>query len=300
MAIETIPSGSKHRTAVVTLAIGSKYVDMFDKYCSIDWNRYCKRFSHDLIVIKEPLDMSERAKQRSPAWQKLLILSQDWSTKYDQIVWMDTDVMINNARAFDICQEVPKDKIGAVEAYSVPTRGIHRIALERQYQGWKQNDIKYLDNIDPCSYYTNRGIPGGDLNEVVQTGVFVCSPNYHREIFEHIYFDYEGKNGSEWNYEMPAMSYELVKANLVHWIQPQFNFTVTDIASAFYPELNLCYSNNSPVKGINKISKKLGYNQISKNDLRILKNIFDLSIFMHFAGCSDLMSNAIRDRKDAV
>jgi hypothetical protein len=95
------------KKAIVTLALGEKYVAMFEKMCRDEWENYCVKFGFDLIVIKQPLDISDRAIKRSPAWQKLLILSQDWSKKYEQIVWIDTDILINCQNSPDICQGTP-------------------------------------------------------------------------------------------------------------------------------------------------------------------------------------------------
>jgi hypothetical protein len=191
---------------------------------------------------------------------------------------------------------IPISKIGAVESYSIPTRDINKIALRRSYDNYKKKGIQFIDNITPESYYLNREIPGGEIDMVVQTGVFVCSPKYHKEIFERIYNNYEDKHGSEYNYEMPAMSYELVKNDIVHWISPSFNFCVDAILSAFYPD-NL-YKEDSKrgsfiKKIINKIINKFNLNLEPKPDNifdNILDNIYSLSIFMHFAGCSELMS----------
>lgn len=255
---------------------------MFERYCRTNWQEYADKFDYDLIVIKESLDNSERAKLRSPAWQKLLICSQDWSKKYERIVWIDTDIIINNKNAYDICSGVPIEKIGAVESYSIPTRDLHQISLQRLYDNWKSNGVKYIDNITPESYYINRGIPGKGLDRVVQTGSFVCSPKYHKEIFELIYNNYEDTHGAEWNYEMPAMSYELVKNEMVYWISSSFNFCVAGITAAFYP--NEIAKKNSK---INRIKKKLGL-RFKADSNNVLDVIYSLSIFMHFAGCAGL------------
>jgi hypothetical protein len=269
--------------AIVTLAVGEKYISIFDKYCRPNWQKYADTFGYDLIVIKEALDNSERAKQRSPSWQKLLILSQNWSDKYDQIVWIDTDVIINNNNAYDICAGVPVEKVGAVETYSIPTRDLHQIALQRLYDNWKLHCVPYIDNMTPEKYYLNRGIPGNGIDNIVQAGVFVCSPKYHKNIFEKIYTSYEDTHGAEWNYEMPAMSYELIKNEMVHWISPSFNFVVYSIMGAFYPDY---LSNTSAL--LFRIKRKLNLFFIKRAD-PVLKNIYSLSIFMHFAGCQHLM-----------
>lgn len=271
---------------------------MFNAICRANWQKYCNIFGYELIVITQALDKTHRAQQRSAAWQKLLILSQEWSPKYTRIVWVDADVIINNKRASDICKSVPLSKVGAVEAYSIPSRELHDIALKRLYQYWKENDVPYLDNSSPSEYYTNRGIPGGDLDHVVQTGVFVSSPKYHRELFEYIYHSHEDTHGAEWNYEMPAMSYELLRANVVHWLSPRYNFCVTPLLAAFYPETQqkttTAFNNITMAKKfMEHVLYKKQTSQVSLDLRRALRNIYDLSIFLHFAGCTELMDKQI-------
>ena len=137
------------------------------------------------------------------------------------------------------------------------------------------------------------GIPGGYLDKVVQTGVFVCSPKHHKEKFEYIYYNYEDpyKNPS-WNYEMPAMSYELLKNELVEWIPAQFNFCVLDLTAAFYPFIFQNPPKSFIEKAVAKIHEKSGFVD-SKTFLKIqcLKNIYDLGYFIHFAGCRSMMKD---------
>jgi hypothetical protein len=275
------------KKAIVTIVIGNKYTNLFEVTCKQNWQSYCNKYEYELIIITEPLDNSDRAQKRSVAWQKLLILSQKWSTEYDRIVWIDADILINNKNAHDIIEGVPIDKIGAVEAFSIPTREIHEIALDRLYKTWSFKNIPYINNSEPSKYYTNRNIPGSNLTEVVQTGVFICSPIYHRMIFENIYFNYEDTHGSEWNYEMPAMSFELINANLVHWISPRFNYVVKKCIAAFYPYFEIHHKNMF----VNYFFKIINYeNTFSVNfESYYLNNIYELSNFMHFAGCLNLM-----------
>lgn len=283
-----------NKKAIVTLAIGDRYIEMFDGMCRDGWSKYCEKFGYDLIVIKEFLDASERAKKRSPAWQKLLICSQDWARNYDQLVWVDTDVLINFNSAEDICKNTPIEKISAVETWSIPSRQVHDISLKRLYESWDSQGIKYIDNLLPRLYYQNRGIDvEPDIDSVVQTGVFVCSPSHHRELFEHIYNSYEDSHGADWNYEMPAMSYEIIRNNLQHWIGPEYNFCVSNLTVAFYPFL----FHNQGQMGLHKRFYRkikslagLANTNIDRNELLALRNIFELGYFIHFAGCSSLMA----------
>ena len=279
------------KKAIVTLAIGTKYENAFNAYSRHSWQTYCEKFGYDLIVIKEALDETDRATKRSPAWQKLLILSQEWAQKYDRIAWLDSDIIINNYQATDICEGIPVHKIGAVDTYAIPTRELHDIALQSLQKYWEENNCPYVDALNPSEYYTKRGIPGHDLDAVVQTGVIVCSPKHHRNVFELVYRSYEDSHGAEWNYEMPALSYELLRSDLVHWLSPRYNFCVAMLLSAFYPEAQRTLSQRPTV--LTRITAKLApsrIDQVSPKLLQALKNIYDLSIFMHFAGCASLIA----------
>lgn len=272
------------KKAIVTLTVGAPYLDRFNRYSRASWKLYCEKFNYDLRAITQLPDRSERASRRSPAWQKLLLLSQDWSRLYDRIIWLDSDIVINNAHSYDVCLGVPEEKVGAVEEYSIPSRELHEIALARLYRYWEKRKIPFLDNKTPASYYMNRGLAGAGLSDVVQTGVLVCSPKHHREIFERVYNQYEDTHGSEWNYEMPALSYALLKADIVHWISTRFNFVVPSVLAAFYPEF---FFRREPAS---RVMTKLQSLLNPKTDSQYLKNIYDLSIFMHFAGCHNLIS----------
>jgi lipopolysaccharide biosynthesis glycosyltransferase len=273
------------KKAIATIAVGEEYQRLFNEFCRNSWQTYCDAFGYDLILIGQSMDNSARAANRSPAWQKLLVLSQDWSGEYDRIVWVDSDIIMNNSYSYDICDGVPPEKVGAVDEFSIPTREIHDLATARLYRYWKEHNIPYIDNMTPAQYYVNRGISGADLTNVVQTGVLVCSPKHHRKIFEYVYEHYEDRHGAEWNYEMPALSFELLKAGAVAWISSRFNFVVPHIIAAFYPDMLLGGGNARKITRI--FARK-------KFEMTHLKSIYDLSIFMHFAGSKDLIAETSR------
>ena len=52
-SIFTRVSFMKKNKAIVTLAVGKKYQEMFDRFCKKNWEKYCDTFSYDLIV--EPI-----------------------------------------------------------------------------------------------------------------------------------------------------------------------------------------------------------------------------------------------------
>jgi hypothetical protein len=279
-----------NKKAVITLAIGLKYEKLFKDFCEPGLIEYCKRFDYDLICLTTPLDDAERAKNRSPAWQKLLILSQPWSRDYERIVWLDTDIIVNNNNAQDIAKDVPIEKIGAIDQYSIPSRELYQIAFKRFYLS-HHGEIPEINNLSPASYYANNNlICEQPLTQVVQTGVMVASPKHHREIFEYTYNNYEDISDSlhsQSQFEMPALSYELIRKDLVHWLPNQFNFDVISNLLTYYPFL--VPSHKKPSTHFLARQFKNDDGDYSREMRVCLDSIYNLAIFMHFNGCHDFM-----------
>ena len=261
---------------IATLTLGKKYEDYFNKYSRKGWEEYSHKYKMDLKVINIPLDISLRASKRSPAWQKLLILSQPWSKQYEQIVWIDSDIVINVNTSPDIFSFCEVNRVGAVNSWDFPTQYMYRRMLLEQYSRFEVLGRKIMKNIDPFDYYLNRGIKPDAIDvPVLQTGVVVCAPEHHRELFEHIYYNYEDSFGPEGNYEMPAMSFEIVKNNFWTPIPNEFNLVVRDFLAIFYPqELHSKRLLAQKMKSLK--NRYLG-------DPRLAR-IFQLGWFIHFAG----------------
>jgi hypothetical protein len=273
---------TRNNRAIVTLAFGEKYLGAWKNDCEANWREYGSRHGYDIICLQEPLDTSQRAQKRSPSWQKCLVLSQDFADRYQQIAWVDSDILINTRSAPSIAESVPIDRIGAVEmfCYSSQAGSVAREGLARMFDFWNLAVI----NPGPRDYYTKYGLPEG-FDRVVQAGVMVFSPAHHRPIMEKIYYQYEEKGGSEWHYEMRPLSYELLKAGIVHWMDPRFNLLWLDCIFLHYPFL----LNDSPRRSFsararNKLGRLCG--GLSRDQVRksCLTATFLNSYFLHFGG----------------
>lgn len=294
----------KKSKAIVTLAIGETYWQRWQKYCQDNWQIYADKYGYDLICIDKPLDTLERAQARSPAWQKCLVLSQDFSDKYERIVWMDSDILINSASAPEIAENIAIEKVGAVNYWDYPTPELFAQMLIRLYEYNEANGFKYAKDSSAKEYYSNYGLPA-EFAEVVQTGVLVLSPKHHREVLERAYYGYEEKGGPEWHYEMRPLSYELLKADCVQWIDGRFNLCFYNYAMLHYPFLLDNIAPDYSLLAANKLPIDLG-----AFSGYILKKIcattaFINSYFLHFAGCAEeinlveLEATSWRDCRDA-
>lgn len=277
--------------AIVTLAIGSRYLQRWKSLCEANWQKYAQKHGYDLIVIDKPIDDTERALLRSPAWQKCLILSQDFARNYERVVWVDSDILINSSNAPCIATGIPLEKVGAVDQWSSPTPELHTKSSERMFQAWEGQTI-LSEPPTAREYYAKWGLPP-EFDQVVQTGVMVFSPEHHRSILEKVYFEYEEKGISSLNYEMRPLSYELIKAGLVYWIDERFNSCWLTHKALYYPflfaqnqtERSLFARLKRKVELVRKFSS--GYYKIAR---LCATTSFLNSYFFHFAGAAGEMT----------
>lgn len=271
--------------AMVTLVIGDRYSRNFKRFCYDNWQEYAQKHGYDLVVFDKPLDMSARAKKRSPSWQKCLILSQPSVRKYRQIAWIDSDILINSASAPCICEQVSTDKVGAVDAYATPSTELHHVSLKRLYEYWECNRVTYVDNLLPEQFYTNYGLDP-TFNRVVQAGVLVASPSCHRDVFQRAYDGYENRRGAEWNYEMRPLSYELLKEDVVQWIDYRFNVGWALEMSLHYPYL---LGRRGLPERILKRLNLASWHPKHKLRAKCATIAYLNCYFLHFAGCASEM-----------
>ena len=248
------------KKVIVTLNIGQQYQNAWRKTCRRGWQAYCERHGYELINLEKRLDISERANNRSPAWQKLLILSQDWSKDYDRVVWVDSDVLINPT-APSIIEDVPEEKIGCVDELTYPTPNDRKMIIAAKRASETDGDAEL--------FHTCVGLPAGGHSAIVQTGVMALSPKYHRELFEHTYNAYEDP-GPGFYYEMRFLSHEIQKAAVQHWISGKFNALLIWLAMA-----EIVKTGRQPRTKI-----EMGH---------FLMEQFFRNFFIHFAGHQDWM-----------
>lgn len=273
--------------ALVTLAIGAKYLHAWRAFCQNNWRRYADLHGYDLIAINHPFDDSERAKRRSPAWQKCLVLSQDFARGYERIVWLDADILINIAAAPSIVEGIPPDKVGAVEEFSTPTRQLFLQAYERACEYWRSRGVNASFARTPADSYARFGLPQKD--DVAQSGVLVVSPRHHRPLLERVYYNYEDRGGAEWG-EMYPLSYELLKSDSVHWIDPLFNQGWLHYKLMHYPFLVKAGSSDTIRHRLKrKLLSSLQYRCEERLERACATAAFLNSYFLHFAGSKEDM-----------
>ncbi len=267
----------RRRQAIVTLLVGNRYRADWHRFAKRYWVAYAERHGLDVLALERVLDASSRASRRSPAWQKLLILSQDFARRYDQIIWVDADVVINPSAPL-ITEGVSRERVGAVDEYAFPSPDDHAIVVRRV------GDALHLPPghvwPTPQSFYDSWGLPGS-FPQVVQSGVLVLSPKHHKDVLEHTYHTYEDRGGATWG-EMHPLSFELLSNDLVHWLDQRFNTIWTFVKALHYPWLlEENYEVLRKIRGLRRLAFRLDEARLRKP----LTTTFRNSYFLHFAGC---------------
>ncbi len=210
-----------HPRALVTMLIGKNYQRLWEQQCRANWEMYAARHDADVIVLDTHLDTSPRAMTRQRSWQKLLILGEPRLAAYEQVVWLDADILIH-PRALWVGENVPRELIGVTDEYEYPTRELNFVALTRLYRFWEKQNIRFARNATPREFYALAGYDK-TFDRAAQSGVMVMNPQAHRSLLEHVYYTREGTQLDGLNGEMRPLSYELLSANCVHWLAPQWN-----------------------------------------------------------------------------
>src|SRR5262249_21760648 len=275
------------RKAIVTLVIGDSYSAWFDIAVRANWEAYAEEHEFVLVVFDKPLDMSPRAAARSPSWQKCLILEQPRVQTFDQVVWIDSDIIINVKRAPNVFDDVPIDHIGTVDSYSIPDRATHARRLAKAYAAWRRLGVEFIDNPTPEQYFTKRGLPPHD--KVMQAGMLVCSPRHHRELMRKAYA-YEELGAAYWNYEMGPLAHEVINGSPVTWLSPRFNALVSwEIADS--PLLSLHRLTNHLPSTLQGYGRATWHRVIEPVAVRLLiRRMIRENFFIHFARCQNLMA----------
>jgi hypothetical protein len=213
------------KTAIVTIAIGDAYSARWQAHCKRGWSRYAERHGFELLVIDTPLDQTPRAAARSVAWQKCLVLRPDVAGGYDRVIWIDSDILIND-RAPSITDGIPLEKVGATDENVFPSREARRqmfTLLMQQAQAANPGLAKtWASYLDPADWHAAWGLPRCGRS-IVQTGVLVLAPRHHRELLEHVYYAYEDRGGEPMNYEMRPLSFEIQARDLLRVLDSRFN-----------------------------------------------------------------------------
>lgn len=241
------------------------------------------------MLVDKPIRKLHDYSRRPPHWQKAFVLSHSAAEKYEDIVFMDSDIIINYHMAPCIVKANNSDKIGMIafdhyldddmNAYFIGIRKGNFASYEKRMklaqQGAGPMRLPPADFSKIYSEYTpnNRDLPR------LNSGVMVMKPRLHRELMESIYFSsFEEAedgwvNGKEIDIDQTYISYKLLQADMVNLLDRRFNVIASFEHAIHYPFTLL-----------------LGNEDILR---MCFTTMLCNSYFLHFARCAPMMKYAI-------
>jgi glycosyltransferase involved in cell wall biosynthesis len=188
---------------VVSMAIGEKYLDEYNRNFRPSQENYAKKHGYDFRVVTDYL--GEVREPSTISLNKILVCSQDWSLNYDFIVFVDADILINpEAPPIHSCMDFG-DKIGIVDEFTQPSFQ-KRVEFNRR-MNWEPN----------ASLYYRRSGFVLQTDKMLNTGVIVMQPKKHGTFLKGVYDKYIQKSvhhPRHFHYEQSAIGYELHVNNL--------------------------------------------------------------------------------------
>jgi hypothetical protein len=265
-----ILDGKKTKKAIVTLAIGEKYLKKWEQNSLPSLLKYCKNHSLGLYVQTNPIDTNEPRKK--PQWQKILLPAKlKESFPYiDEYCYLDTDIVANQF-AKSIFDLNIADKLSLVSQFSnLPydlNEILRRIAFYRNkfYSKTYPLDSSLFMGFEEIYKYQN--LPTQE--DYACTGVFMGFVEAHAEILTDIYSKYDHTistltdGGDE-----PILNFEFQNKFNINWIPYHYQSIWIYEMAYKYPFL---YKDKVNTELINKC----------------IENSIYSNTFLHFAGSWD-------------
>ena len=200
--------------AIMTYAIGDKYKKRLEPLIP-HFESYANKCNADFIIIDNYID---KEMKRNFYCQKMLLPS--IYSKYDWIVWVDSDIIINkNAPSiFDTIQE---------------NKGFSAVCVPVGTPWWKSVVINEWRNTDALNQskiqiYINKGFDYNDkLTDYINDGVTLCNTKLMAKLFEDFYYIGWGKTGKFCNDSEGAAGY-VSQVNDLFWLMDKkWNYQIS-------------------------------------------------------------------------
>jgi hypothetical protein len=236
--IEVLKTGSSGK-ALATLAIGSKYLDRWQKHVKSDWILYCERNGLGLYV--EDVDLDESVVKKKPQWQKLLIgkTLQESSFEVTDVCYLDSDILVN-PYAPNIFESCHTGRINMVSQLNNLPYPLHEVLRRMAYLRNQFFDEKYpLDSslfMDKEQSYGFQDLP--TQADISSAGLFVFDVSDFGDWMAQVFYKYDHNvySLSDGGDQM-HINYEFQNTGLVNWIDYRFEAQWTFEMALKYPFL---------------------------------------------------------------
>lgn len=243
-----------NRKAIFTILWGEKYLQPWHAHVEAGWRAYAHRHQYDIVVVDHPIGTADHLATHPIHWHKLLIPSLPEAARYDRIVFLDADILINYHRAPCIVASSPPDRIGLVrfdryvdDAFTYYLAHIRRYKFARYAQ--RQKQLATQPHAPPLLLtgpdYTTAYQPFTTRTDLplLNTGVLVFDPKAHgpllAEIYRASFAELKAGGAQAHIYEQNYVAWKLLQAGIVADLDERFNRIAYLEQAIHYPFLDL-------------------------------------------------------------
>lgn len=230
---------SKSNSAIITLALGNKHYNEWEKFSKPSLIKYCQNHKINLYVQTESLDLSERYNKAT--WQKLL-LPKEIQNKFPSITrycYLDTDI-IANPFANNIFDDFKENKLSLVSQFSNLPFDLNKIQKNISFYRHNYYDDSYpLDSaifMTPEQIYKYHKLTPQE--DYACAGLYMSDIDYSADILTEIFFKYNQETETLTGGDEPIFNYELQNNFSINWIpykyQAIWNFEMADKLTYLY------------------------------------------------------------------
>lgn len=229
------------RKAIVTFVVGQATADMFNNYVYESWKRYAARHDYELIVLDEPVRPNALTPERPIVFQRLILFEHPALKGFDDVVYVDADIIINYRDAPCILSQHGGGGIGMTETafdqgWVDPveyTAFAGRMAQEGRCDGFA-DDQEALKNVVLRNLQTVD--PAWQRAVFMNAGVLVLNRVRHADFLEDI-FDRYNDDVIYPGAEQTILTYELLRSGNHTRLQDAFNRYWIQVRAGHYPFL---------------------------------------------------------------
>lgn len=228
------------RHALVTSAIGGRYLRDFVEFSLPTWRNYAKRHGLGIIVFADNSVSEETLGGFNGAWLKMLLpeLVEHHFPQIKRLALVDTDIIINPASP-NVFGATPEGSVGVVPEFSAdPSRDIQarkRIAFLRR----NHYDSAYpLDSILFASaeqVYAEEGFK--PLSDSFCSGLLVLDVAFSSHFSTWFREAKTGDSGLAVAWEQTFLNYKVLTQLPHHWLDRKFQVIWNMEMALFHPSL---------------------------------------------------------------
>lgn len=217
---------AKSGNYIVTIAIGDKYFNDWEKFALPGWKKYCDRHKLGLIVFEEDLNATKDEYWKKATWQKFLIGSVLKKTKIfiKNVCYLDTDIIINYIGAPNIFDNYIEKTFGLVSLINnlpLPRDfALRSIAFNRNNFYSKKYPLDSALFMTPEKTFEFHNLK--KFNDFACAGLFIFNLKNHSKMMEKWYRNYKSNYATLTAGDQPILNYEIQKYGKITWLDYKF------------------------------------------------------------------------------